>query len=245
MKRIALLVFLTLLAFASAVAAGQEAGAAPPTADQARLATPQNDAYRLFSGDVVEIRFFFNPELNDQVQIRPDGRISLQLIGEVVMAGKTIREISTELEKAYAHELKNPRVNVQIRGYAGQKIYVTGEVIRPGMISMPGELTVGEAIGEAGGIKVTGNTKTVVVIRKGPDNRPQKRTIKLVAGGNPTADAGMKLLPFDIVMVPESKITQLNRWIDQHIKQMSPANLVAGFTYVMQNPTTSSNFVPF
>ena len=247
MKNMPMVVICICLAWLAEVAAAQDAtppssGAATSWPQQAPSAS--KDLYRLYTGDVVEIRFFFQPELNEQVQIRPDGRISMQLVGDVQMAGKTVADVSRELEQAYASQLKNARISVQVRIFAAQKVYVTGEVVHPGVISMPGELTVLTAIGEAGGIKPTGKSKSVVLIRKGPDDRPVSQKIVLRAGGKPTAGAALLLRPYDIIIVPESNITQVDRWVDQYVKQLDPGNLVLGFSYVLHSPTGTS-FVPF
>lgn len=199
-------------------------------------AAPETAAvYRLMQGDVVEIRFFFNPELNESVTIRPDGRVSLQLAGEIVLAGKTIAEASSEIEKLYEKEIRTPRVSIQVRGFGAQKVFVTGEVLRPGPITLPGTITVLQAISEAGGIKGTGDTKTIVLIRKGPDGSPVGRKLTLSAKGMPAPDAATPLSPFDVVVVPESGIARADRWVDQHIRQLIPLNLSAGFTYLFQN----------
>jgi protein involved in polysaccharide export with SLBB domain len=211
------------------------ASAPPAAASQKRL-------YQLIEGDVIEVRFFFDPELNEQTQIRPDGRVSLQLIGEVEAAGKTVEDLSRILETAYAKELKKPRITVSVRSYAAQKVYVMGEVVRPGIVNMPGKMSVLEALGEAGGIKNTGNRKSVVVVRKGPDGKPYAHKVALRQGGDYSADAGMKLEPYDIVMVPESKVARVDRWVDQYLKQTNPTTMVLGFSYALNNPTS---FVPF
>jgi polysaccharide export outer membrane protein len=132
---------------------------------------------------------------------------------------------------------------VQVRSFASQKVYVTGEVVRPGIIGLPGEMTLIAAIGEAGGIKPTGNVKSVVLIRKGPDDRPEARKIVLRDGNKLTADAGLLLRPYDIVLVPETKIARLDRWVDQHIRQLIPGNMVLGFSYILNN--AGGSLVPF
>ena len=105
--------------------------------------------YRLQPGDTVDVRFFFNPEMNEQgVQIRPDGRISMQMVGEVLLAGRTVGEVTRQMEKDYASLLKTPRVTVQIRGYAAQKAFISGEVPRPGTISLATPMTLLAALGE-------------------------------------------------------------------------------------------------
>ena len=205
-----------------------------PVPSQAPDQVPEEEKnYRLIPGDVIDVRPFFNPELNEQVQIRPDGRITLHLIGEVEIAGKTVGDAMTLLDQLYSKVLKTPDVTIQVRSFASQKAYVTGEVVRPGLVNIPGGMTVFEAISEAGGIKHTGNERQVVLIRKGPDGKPQERHLELYAKGGMTDAAGIRLRPFDVVIVPESRIAHVDRWIDQHIRQLIPVNSSAGFTYLI------------
>lgn len=191
--------------------------------------------YRLAPGDVIDIKLFFNPELNEQVQIRPDGQISLQLAGEVTLAGLTIREASDMLEEVYRKELRTPRVTIQVKTFGARKIYVTGEVLRPGPLLLSSPTTLFEAISEAGGIKNTGNRDLAILIRKGADGKPIGRKVALMLHGSITADAATPLTPFDVVIVPESKIARVDRWVDQNIRQLIPINTSAGFTYLFQN----------
>ena len=203
--------------------------------------------YRLQPGDTVDVRFFFNPEMNEQgVQIRPDGRISMQMVGEVLLAGRTVGEVTRQIETEYASLLKTPRVTVQIRGYAAQKAFISGEVPRPGTISLATPMTLLAALGEAGGITVRGNRKNVILIRKLADGTPGRVSVNLFEKGNPTVAALSPLQPFDVVLVPESKITQVDRWVDQYIRQLIPVNMAAGFTYLWQRiPTTTPLVGPF
>ena len=211
--------------------------AAPAQPGQGVSAVPQPvPEYFLQPGDTVDVRFFFNSELNEQaVQIRPDGRISLQLVGDVQFAGRTVEQVSRELEKAYASIVKTPRATIQIRGYAGQKAFISGEVPKPGTISLLAPATVLSAIGEAGGITIKGDRNRVVLIRKMPDGTPKGQQIVLFAKKQPTPAALTPLQPYDVVLVPESKIARVDRWVDQFMRQLSPANLVVGFNYLWQN----------
>ena len=177
------------------------------------------------------------------MQIRPDGGIFVQLVGEVNLAGKTVPEAVKLIEAAAAPHIRSPRVSIQVRGYAGQKIFVTGEVVRPGVVTLPGELTVLEAIGEAGGVLPTGNKKKTVLIRRGPDGNPIRTELTLMDGNKPTQHAQLRLHPFDVLLVPESTITKLDRWVDQYIRQLSPVTLNAGFTYLYSE--TSRVVLPF
>ncbi len=80
-------------------------------------AIPQED-YRIQVGDQIDIKFFFNPELNEQVRVRPDGRIALQLVGEIMTAGLTAEELKKMLIQEYETELKNPEVAVMVRSFS-------------------------------------------------------------------------------------------------------------------------------
>jgi protein involved in polysaccharide export with SLBB domain len=197
-------------------------------------AAPPSAAYRLVAGDAIEVRHAFNPELNEVAQVRPDGRVSLPLVGEIQMAGRTVEEIVRGLEQQYAAEIRNPRIMLQVRSFAAQKVFVTGEVPRPGLINMPGQMTLFEALSEAGGIRTTGS-RTVVLIRKGPDGTAVGRSVPAYVGGQLGPQASIPLQPFDVVIVPESRIARVDRWVNQYIRQLLPFDMTAGFTYLMQH----------
>jgi len=78
--------------------------------------TPLQD-YRIQVGDFLDVKFFFNPDLNQEASVRPDGRISLQLIGEVMASGLTVEELKTLLRQRYENELKNPSITVILRSF--------------------------------------------------------------------------------------------------------------------------------
>ena len=219
-----------------------EAKTAPPAAAPEAVVQP---AYRLQSGDTIDVRFFYNPELNEQsVQIRPDGRISVHLAGDVQVAGRTAEEVSRYLEEALAKSLKTPRVSIQIRGFVVQKAFISGEVPRQGTISLASPMTLLAAIGEAGGITLKGNRNKVILIRKMPDGTPARKEVRLFKGRQPTTEAQLPLQPFDVVLVPESNIARVDRWVDQYIRQLIPVNMAAGFTYLWQKTPGGAIGVP-
>lgn len=86
----------------------------------------ENTDYVIYPGDKLEIKFFYNPELNDTVQVRPDGKISLQLVDDVKAAGMTTTELDKELTEKYSMEFINPTISVIVRSFTGEKIYVGG-----------------------------------------------------------------------------------------------------------------------
>lgn len=186
--------------------------------------------YRIQTGDQLDIKFFYNPELNETVTVRPDGRISLQLAPEVTAAGLTPAELTDSLVKSYAKELANPGITVMVRSFSSQRVYVDGEVNKPGMIPLAGPLTVLQSIAEAGGFKDTAKTGQVLVIRKSPDNKPLAIAVNLddartAARGN----QDILLAPYDIVYVPKSAVANVNQFVDQYIRRNIP--IPFGVTY--------------
>jgi polysaccharide biosynthesis/export protein len=251
MKRRAHKTFGCLFAMLAAFIAGQHlmlAQAARPGEPVLKLPAERKQVYRIRPGDTLDVRFFFNPELNEQIQVRPDGRVSLQLVGELEIVNNTIEEAIGKIEALAAKELRTPRVSIQIRSYAEQKAYVTGEVYRPGLIPLLGDVSVTTAISEAGGIKHTGNRKTVILIRKSEDGTPIKYKLQLEEDGKPTEQALALLRPSDVIMVPETKIANMGRWVDQHVRALNPVNLAFGFTYLKTLEAQSAapqTFFPF
>src|SRR4030042_306695 len=106
----------------------------------------------LGSGDTLDIKFFNNPELNENQAIRPDGKISLQLIGEVMANGKSPEELKEHLVKLYTPQLRKPDVTVIVRTLANRRVYVGGHVKTPGLLELRPQMTALEAIIQAGGV---------------------------------------------------------------------------------------------
>lgn len=189
--------------------------------------------YVLNPGDAVELKFFYNPELNENVQIRPDGRISLPLVGEVCIGGKTPAQATEELQTLYKPIVKNPSIILQVRSFAGQRVYVGGEVSRPGVVALINQSTVLDALLEAGGLKHT-SSDSLLLIRKGADGKPFVQRISSRNHDNIPSEASRMLLqPFDVLLAPESKIARVDRWVDQFLRQTNPASLSAGFSYLL------------
>jgi len=179
--------------------------------------------YRIQAGDQLDIKFYYNPELNELVTVRPDGRISLQLVHEIMAAGLTPAELTGVLKEKYAVEVKQPEITVIVRLFGGQQIYVGGEVNRPGAFNLIGSMTVLQSISLAEGLKDTARTKEMVIVRRGVDNKPLIMTInlkKVVDGTDMSQDIILK--PFDIVFVPKSSVAEVNVWIDQYIRRNIP-----------------------
>ena len=196
------------------------------------LLTPTylDQRYKIQVGDQLDIKFFYNPELNEQVIVRPDGCISLQFIHRVMAVGLTPEELTEFLTEKYAVELKKPELTVIVRSFGGQKIYVDGEVAKPGMLPLVGFMTVLQAISQAGGLKESARMSEVIVIRHGLDNQPFAFSVdvrKVIDGTDIRQDIPLKA--FDIVYIPRSSIGNINMWVDQYIRKNIPVSTSFGY----------------
>jgi polysaccharide export outer membrane protein len=192
--------------------------AAPP----AQVQSESMPELRLGPGDTIDIKFFYVPELNESQTIRPDGKITLQLMGEIDVWRKTPSELQRDLMKCYAKELKQPEIAVIVRSLSDRRVYVGGEVNKPGVIAMPGQLTALEAIMEAGGFKMeTAKVKNVVVIHYG-DGKYRGNLIDFRDHLRGKDVQPFFLNPRDIVYVPHATIVKVDQWVDQYIYKVLP-----------------------
>lgn len=184
---------------------------------------PALEPYVLQVGDELAIKFYTNPELNEDVKIRSDGMISLQLIDDVQASGLTPTQLDADLTRRYKGELADPQVSVIVKAAGGERIYVAGEVGKQGVLPLVGGMTLYQALQDAGGFTVTAHRKQVLLIRKGPDGTPVGKVIDVRPvedGGNPALD--LPLRPLDIVFVPRSMIANVDLFVKQYIRDALP-----------------------
>ena len=187
--------------------------------------------YRVQVNDVLEILFFKSSELNQTRTVGPDGEVTLQLIGGVRVAGRTVAEITDELTARYSRELVQPQVTVAVKEYSGLKVYVGGEVGAPGMQVYRGGLSALQAIVAAGGFKTTASLKSVILIRKGEGGRPAGSRVDLSRVlKHAEFQRDVALAPSDIVFVPRSGIANVNLFMEQFFRNNLPIPIYLGFT---------------
>lgn len=198
----------------------------PTTPESAKALIPSYPLkdYLLQPGDQIDVKFFNNPELNELlVTIRPDGRISLQMAPEVMVAGLTPAQLTEQLTKIYEKELVNPGIAVIVRSFTSQRVFVDGEVFRPGMVNLAGTMTALQSIAQAGGCKEPADLSQVIIIRRTPEGKIVNIVANLkdaVYGVDREQD--VVLAPYDIVYVPRSAVSNVNLWVDQYIRRNIP-----------------------
>lgn len=189
---------------------------------EAPVLPPSTRPATLRAGDKIELKFFYAPEFNDTQTIRPDGQITAQLIGDVQAAGRTPAELAEALKTAYGDQLKYPNVTVIVRETYQNKIYVAGEVQKPGLLDLPGQMSVMQAVLASGGFNTTFAAAKQVLIIRAVDGKARGYSINLedaLLGGEHT---DFMLQPQDIVYVPRTPITNVDNWVDQYISKIIP-----------------------
>lgn len=184
----------------------------------------QSYDYLIGVGDTLDIKFMYNPELNELgVPVRPDGRISLQLANEVPAANLTPEQLRKSLTEKYSSELKKPEIAVIVRTFTSHKVFVDGEVVYPGMVEIKGPTTLMQILAQSRGLRETARMSNIIVIRKDAEGKPMAANIdirKIIDGTNPSLDINM--LPYDIVYVPKSNIANWLKFVDEYINRAVP-----------------------
>ena len=193
-------------------------------ADQAPSAATRPATLR--PGDLVEFKFPYAPELNDTQQVRADGVVSLQLVGEVAAAGRAPSQLAADLRDAYAAHLKQPEVTVVLRGDLTRRVFVAGEVRVPGAVEMPGDLNTLEAIVLAGGFDLTSAAVGHVVVMRGDRDRVGYR-VDLRPALRGEATEPFDLMAGDLVYVPRTAITNVNQFVRQYVGGVVPNGIQA------------------
>lgn len=169
--------------------------------------------YRVNQGDILDISVWQWPDLRSpEVYVRPDGKISFPLVGDVEAVGRTLTEIDRELTEKLTEYIKSPEVSVSIRRFGGKKVIVLGEVRSPGVYAPTGRSTVLEVIALAGGFSTTAVTTNVMVIRG--DLVKSEAIVCDLRRAIKQGDLSQNIIaePNDIIFVPKrfiSKVSEL------------------------------------
>jgi len=190
-------------------------------------------AYRFYPGDSLEVVVHSAPELTRTVEIGPDGRVVLPLLGNLMVASKTDAEIANIIADAYAQSvLVSPIIEVRRAALGPQNIIVGGEVNSPGLVEMTGPIGALEAVMLAGGFQNTAARGDVVVLRREPGGRLMMRVVNLHDALRARSGADqVQLRRHDIVFVPRSTVAEINVFVEQYVAGILP--LDQAFSYAI------------
>jgi polysaccharide export outer membrane protein len=200
MKRYVLSVFLA--SFLTACASGPVFPPAP-----AKASDNSGWNYLLGPGDSVNVFVWGNPEVSGAFPIRPDGKMTMNLVEDLPASGKTPSQLARDIEKILARYIQDPVVTVIVSGGVGpysQQIRVIGQAAKPQALNYREEMSLVDVMIAVGGLTdfASGNRASILRVA---DGKPQQFTVRLedlVKGGDVSANVDMR--PGDVLVIPES-----------------------------------------
>jgi polysaccharide export outer membrane protein len=196
----------TLAVFQAAVLVTLLAGSVPLWAENSVVTKTEEepaDAYAIGTGDVLEISVWKNPDLSVTVPVRPDGRISMPLLGDVQAAGMTPLALRQTLTDGLEEFVTAPGVSVVVKEINSQKVFVTGEVAHPGSFDLRPRTKLMQVLALAGGLTPYAKGR-VVLLRDTHDGQSDRRYEidlgKIISGKTPSDN--LILQPGDTLIVP-------------------------------------------
>jgi len=205
---VALIAVLCTMAVAQDAATPPPAAAPPAPVTTAPKPTDANmgvrpDAYVIGAEDVISVYVWKEPDMTRALPVRPDGMISLPLIGEIKAAGNTPVQLQGILADAMKKYVSDPQVTVVVEKVASLNFNIVGEVSRPGYFPLTRRLTVLDAISMAGGFRDFAKTKKIYVLRTSANGTQERLPFnykEVIAGKNPQQN--IELQPRDTIVVP-------------------------------------------
>lgn len=195
--------FVAVLVVATGVLDAQGGAPTAQPAPKAASAVPVDASFVIGPEDVLGILFWRDADISGDVSVRPDGRVTLPLIGDIIAAGVTPAALRDQIQAASAKYLTDPNVTVVVRQINSRKVYITGEVAKPGAYPLTGPRTVMQLISLAGGVTQFAKTDSISILRP---ERGQTRAFsfnyKHVAEGR-NVQQNIQLQPGDTIVVPE------------------------------------------
>lgn len=159
--------------------------------------------YQIGPGDVLEITVFEHPDLAVKSRVGPEGKVKVPLAGAVTVADLTEREAEATIAKALqqGNFVSDPQISVLVEQYQSRMVSVLGYINRPGRYPMDRQLTLVEAVAQAGGVAQSGSEKVVLVT---PDSRRQEIDLRTTladgAGANPVLRGG------EVIYIPKAEM---------------------------------------
>ena len=190
----------SLLVLSCGSALHAQDAAAPKSAPEVK--SPSDPDYKIGPQDVVRIDVWKEPEISRTTPVRPDGRISLPLLNDVQAAGLTPTQLAFNISDGLKKFITNPQVTVGITEINSRRVYVTGEVTKPGAFPLQAGMTVLQALTSSGGFTQFAKIKGIYVLRT-EDGKQVKHPFNykdVVKGKKP--EDNIVLQPGDVIVVP-------------------------------------------
>lgn len=174
------------------------------------------ESYRIRQGDTLSVKFFSHPELNEATMlVRPDGFVSPQMITEIKAEGKTVTELKKELELAYNEILLEPIITVSVISFVTPRVFIGGQIAKPGRYEIREASTLVQAIFLAGGFTPDARRSMVMRARPNGNGDWQIETANVMRILDPKVrEKDLDLRDGDYVFVPDSKMSQITKAVE-------------------------------
>jgi polysaccharide export outer membrane protein len=174
----------------------------------------QRPRYALHAGDVISLDYRYTPEFNQTVTIQPDGYVTLDIVGDVKIAGLTLDEVHDQIVKLASSRLNHPELNLTLKDFEHPYIVVAGEVAKPGKFELREDTTALQAIMLAGGFKDSARDTKVVLFRRINQQMAEVRQLNL-HNVRRTSDLehDTELQPGDMLLVTRNRLEHLSRFM--------------------------------
>lgn len=188
------------------------AAPAPPAADPGTV-LPE-PFYTLQPSDVVSVKYRYTPEYDATVSVRPDGFITLPIVGDVKVSGMPVADAQRAVRTAAERRLRDPELTFELKDFQRPRFVVGGEVDKPGQFELRGRVTVLEALAMAGGLKSSAKHSKVVLFRRFDESHAVTRVIdaKALAKAD-RREPDPFLRPGDFLFVPQNRISKFERLV--------------------------------
>jgi polysaccharide export outer membrane protein len=179
------------------------AGNNPRIETPGALNTDSKDDYVIGADDVLAINVWKEPELSRSAPVRPDGKVTLPLVGDIEASGNTPKQLQASIEKILEKYISRPVVTVIVQEVKSHKFSIVGEVQKPGTYPLTGPSTVLEGIAQAGGFREWAKIKDIIILRTSPTGTREKLhfNYKSVIKGD-SSRQNVQLQTGDTIVVP-------------------------------------------
>jgi len=199
-------IILSLVIFQGIVIAQNEKEVSKKTTAPAQVplpVPPDSDKYLIGPEDVLFIQVWKEEQLSQSVMVRTDGKISLPLIDEIPAAGLTPLQLKEVLTQKFKQFVETPIVTVMVREAKSFKVYISGQIARPGVYTLVEEITFLQLVPMAGGFTEWANQRKILLVRKegGQEKRITINYKKIISGEDLSNNVILK--PGDTIIVPD------------------------------------------
>ncbi len=170
--------------------------------------------YRLQPSDTIVVKYRYSPECGATVLVRPDGWMTLPIVGDVRVAGLTVGEAQRAVLAAAGARLRDPEITFELRDFQKPRFVVGGEVEKPGQFELRGRISLLEALAMAGGVKRSAKHTQVLIFRRFDEDHVVTRVVdakQLAKAGRVQEDPYLR--PGDLIFVPQNKFSKVERLV--------------------------------